>query len=97
MDLVFVVDSSESIGEANFALAKDFIITVIDRLMKDHQVKVAPLTTHLQILQHKEEQLLNPPKNQLGSEAVAGVKYFQNKRTSPLIQSKDFPISVKSH
>lgn len=94
VDLVFVVDSSESIGSTNFALAKDFIIAVIGRLIKDHQVKVTPLTTHLQILRHKEKQLLNPPKNQLGSETVAGVKYFQNKRTSPLIPSKICPISV---
>ncbi|XP_046883854.1 collagen alpha-1(VI) chain [Hypomesus transpacificus] len=39
LDLAFIVDSSESIGSANFALAKDFIITVIDRLMKDQQVR----------------------------------------------------------
>ncbi|KAF7645308.1 hypothetical protein LDENG_00206830 [Lucifuga dentata] len=39
MDLAFIVDSSESIGATNFALAKDFIITIIDRLMKDQQVK----------------------------------------------------------
>uniref|UniRef100_A0A673B1K4 Collagen, type VI, alpha 1 n=1 Tax=Sphaeramia orbicularis TaxID=375764 RepID=A0A673B1K4_9TELE len=39
MDLAFVVDSSESIGSTNFALAKDFIITVIDRLVRDQQVK----------------------------------------------------------
>uniref|UniRef100_A0A3B4BAM5 VWFA domain-containing protein n=1 Tax=Periophthalmus magnuspinnatus TaxID=409849 RepID=A0A3B4BAM5_9GOBI len=37
MDLAFIVDSSESIGLTNFALAKDFIITVIDRLIKDQQ------------------------------------------------------------
>uniref|UniRef100_A0A3Q2PUP6 Collagen type VI alpha 1 chain n=1 Tax=Fundulus heteroclitus TaxID=8078 RepID=A0A3Q2PUP6_FUNHE len=37
MDLAFIVDSSESIGATNFALAKDFIITVLDRLVKDHQ------------------------------------------------------------
>uniref|UniRef100_A0A3Q2E7W9 Collagen, type VI, alpha 1 n=1 Tax=Cyprinodon variegatus TaxID=28743 RepID=A0A3Q2E7W9_CYPVA len=36
VDLAFVVDSSESIGATNFALAKDFIIAVIDRLIKDH-------------------------------------------------------------
>ena len=41
LDLAFIVDSSESIGSANFALAKDFIITVIDRLMKDQQVRVS--------------------------------------------------------
>lgn len=40
LDLAFIVDSSESIGATNFALAKDFIITVIDRLVKDQQVKV---------------------------------------------------------
>lgn len=40
VDLAFIVDSSESIGSTNFALAKDFIITVIDRLIKDQQVKV---------------------------------------------------------
>nr|XP_046177015.1 collagen alpha-1(VI) chain-like isoform X1 [Oncorhynchus gorbuscha] len=38
LDLAFIVDSSESIGSTNFALAKDFIITVIDRLIKDQQV-----------------------------------------------------------
>uniref|UniRef100_A0A665XEK7 Collagen, type VI, alpha 1 n=1 Tax=Echeneis naucrates TaxID=173247 RepID=A0A665XEK7_ECHNA len=37
LDLAFIVDSSESIGATNFALAKDFIITVIDRLAKDQQ------------------------------------------------------------
>ncbi|XP_064848102.1 collagen alpha-1(VI) chain-like [Oncorhynchus masou masou] len=39
LDLAFIVDSSESIGSTNFALAKDFIITVIDRLIKDQQVR----------------------------------------------------------
>ncbi|XP_028974851.2 collagen alpha-1(VI) chain [Esox lucius] len=39
VDLAFIVDSSESIGATNFALAKDFIITVIDRLIKDQQVR----------------------------------------------------------
>uniref|UniRef100_A0A3Q2Z0S5 Collagen type VI alpha 1 chain n=1 Tax=Hippocampus comes TaxID=109280 RepID=A0A3Q2Z0S5_HIPCM len=37
LDLAFIVDSSESIGSTNFALAKDFIITVVDRLIKDQQ------------------------------------------------------------
>lgn len=32
LDIVFVVDSSESIGATNFAIAKDFIVTVMDRL-----------------------------------------------------------------
>lgn len=42
LDLAFIVDSSESIGATNFALAKDFIIAVVDRLAKDQQVKVTP-------------------------------------------------------
>uniref|UniRef100_A0A3Q0RN51 Collagen type VI alpha 1 chain n=1 Tax=Amphilophus citrinellus TaxID=61819 RepID=A0A3Q0RN51_AMPCI len=37
VDLAFIVDSSESIGATNFGLSKDFIITVIDRLIKDQQ------------------------------------------------------------
>lgn len=40
VDLAFIVDSSESIGATNFALAKDFIIALVDRLAKDQQVKV---------------------------------------------------------
>lgn len=40
------MDSSESIGSTNFALAKDFIITVIDRLAKDQQVKVSRAQSH---------------------------------------------------
>ncbi|XP_051768813.1 collagen alpha-1(VI) chain [Ctenopharyngodon idella] len=32
LDIVFIVDSSESIGASNFAIAKDFIVTVMDRL-----------------------------------------------------------------
>lgn len=46
LDLAFIVDSSESIGATNFALAKDFIITVIDRLIKDQQVKVTSTSAH---------------------------------------------------
>jgi len=32
LDIAFIVDSSESIGSSNFAIAKDFIVTVMDRL-----------------------------------------------------------------
>uniref|UniRef100_A0A8C2IRY9 Collagen, type VI, alpha 1 n=1 Tax=Cyprinus carpio TaxID=7962 RepID=A0A8C2IRY9_CYPCA len=32
LDIAFIVDSSESIGATNFALAKDFIVTLMDRL-----------------------------------------------------------------
>lgn len=32
LDIAFILDSSESIGASNFAIAKDFIVTVMDRL-----------------------------------------------------------------
>lgn len=41
IDILFVLDSSESIGLQNFEIAKDFIIKVIDRLSKDELVKVS--------------------------------------------------------
>ncbi|XP_020791782.1 collagen alpha-1(VI) chain [Boleophthalmus pectinirostris] len=52
MDLAFIVDSSESIGLANFALAKDFIITVIDRLIKDQQVKFSGNDSTVSVVQY---------------------------------------------
>ncbi|XP_034743932.1 collagen alpha-1(VI) chain [Etheostoma cragini] len=52
MDLAFVVDSSESIGATNFALAKDFIIRVIDRLTKDQQLKFAGNDSGLSVVQY---------------------------------------------
>ncbi|XP_056276877.1 collagen alpha-1(VI) chain [Pseudoliparis swirei] len=52
LDLAFIVDSSESIGSANFALAKDFIITVIDRLTKDQQLKFASNHSGLSVVQY---------------------------------------------
>uniref|UniRef100_A0A3B4WLM5 Collagen type VI alpha 1 chain n=1 Tax=Seriola lalandi dorsalis TaxID=1841481 RepID=A0A3B4WLM5_SERLL len=52
LDLAFVVDSSESVGAANFAIAKDFIITVIDRLIKDQKVKFAGNESALSVVQY---------------------------------------------
>ncbi|XP_029971792.1 collagen alpha-1(VI) chain [Salarias fasciatus] len=52
VDLAFIVDSSESIGASNFALAKDFIITVVDRLIKDHQVKFALNESTVSVVQY---------------------------------------------
>uniref|UniRef100_A0A674N1F4 Collagen type VI alpha 1 chain n=1 Tax=Takifugu rubripes TaxID=31033 RepID=A0A674N1F4_TAKRU len=56
LDLAFVVDSSESIGATNFALAKDFIITVIDRLAKDQQVKFAGNDSRVSVVQYSGSQ-----------------------------------------
>ncbi|XP_056452885.1 collagen alpha-1(VI) chain [Gadus chalcogrammus] len=52
LDLAFIVDSSESIGASNFALAKDFIITVIDRLMKDQQIKFSFNNSRVGVVQY---------------------------------------------
>lgn len=52
MDLAFIVDSSESIGLSNFALAKDFIITVIDRLIKDQQMKFSGNESTVSVVQY---------------------------------------------
>ncbi|KAJ8410079.1 hypothetical protein AAFF_G00211200 [Aldrovandia affinis] len=43
---------SESIGANNFALAKDFIVTVIDRLMKDQQVKFGINESRVGVVQY---------------------------------------------
>ncbi|XP_071346949.1 collagen alpha-1(VI) chain [Trachinotus anak] len=56
LDLAFIVDSSESIGSTNFALAKDFIITVIDRLIKDQQVKFAGNESRVSVVQYSGAQ-----------------------------------------
>ncbi|XP_061082269.1 collagen alpha-1(VI) chain-like [Conger conger] len=55
LDIVFVVDSSESIGAQNFALAKDFILTVIDRLMKDQQVRFGANESRVGVVQYSGE------------------------------------------
>lgn len=52
LDLAFIVDSSESIGASNFELSKDFIITVIDRLSKDQQLKFAGDESGLSVVQY---------------------------------------------
>uniref|UniRef100_A0A8C7XK74 Collagen, type VI, alpha 1 n=1 Tax=Oryzias sinensis TaxID=183150 RepID=A0A8C7XK74_9TELE len=52
VDLAFIVDSSESIGAMNFATAKDFIITVIDRLIKNHQVKFSVDQSTVSVVQY---------------------------------------------
>lgn len=47
IDILFVLDSSESIGLHNFEIAKEFIIKVIDRLSRDELVKVRPTLAHV--------------------------------------------------
>ncbi|KAM4626624.1 collagen alpha-1(VI) chain [Discoglossus pictus] len=52
VDVLFVVDSSESIGLSNFQLAKEFIIKVIDRLTRDEHVKFDLGDSHVGVLQY---------------------------------------------
>ncbi|XP_076880931.1 collagen alpha-1(VI) chain [Brachyhypopomus gauderio] len=52
LDIAFIVDSSESIGASNFAIAKDFIVTVIDRLIKDQQVKFGANESRVGVVQY---------------------------------------------
>ncbi|XP_078407687.1 collagen alpha-1(VI) chain [Cetorhinus maximus] len=52
IDLLFVVDSSESIGNENFALAKQFIVTVIDRLSRDEKVRFDGKESNIGVVQY---------------------------------------------
>ncbi|XP_010132643.1 PREDICTED: collagen alpha-1(VI) chain, partial [Buceros rhinoceros silvestris] len=52
VDLLFVLDSSESIGLQNFQIAKDFIIKVIDRLSKDERVKFEAGESRVGVVQY---------------------------------------------
>ncbi|XP_069790040.1 collagen alpha-1(VI) chain [Narcine bancroftii] len=52
LDLLFVVDSSESIGDQNFRLAKQFIITVIERLSRDEKIKFDGKESNVGVVQY---------------------------------------------
>ncbi|TSW35244.1 Collagen alpha-1(VI) chain [Bagarius yarrelli] len=52
LNITFVVDSSESIGANNFAIAKDFIVAVIDRLVRDQQVKFGLDGSYVGVVQY---------------------------------------------
>ena len=49
LELVFVIDSSESVGPDNFALVKDFVNSVVDR------ASVAPETTRVGVVLYSHE------------------------------------------
>ncbi|XP_063789352.1 collagen alpha-1(VI) chain [Pseudophryne corroboree] len=52
IDVLFVVDSSESIGHANFQVSKEFIIKVIDRLSRDEHVKFDSGDSRIGVVQY---------------------------------------------
>nr|XP_060639355.1 collagen alpha-1(VI) chain [Anolis sagrei ordinatus] len=55
VDVLFVLDSSESIGLQNFMIAKDFIIKVIDRLLRDEHVTFTPGESHVGVVQYSHD------------------------------------------
>ncbi|KAJ7344582.1 hypothetical protein JRQ81_000532 [Phrynocephalus forsythii] len=55
IDVLFVLDSSESIGLQNFQIAKDFIIKVIDRLIKDEHVTFTRGESHVGVVQYSHD------------------------------------------
>uniref|UniRef100_H9H6Y3 Collagen alpha-1(VI) chain n=1 Tax=Monodelphis domestica TaxID=13616 RepID=H9H6Y3_MONDO len=57
IDILFVLDSSESIGLQNFEIAKDFIVKVIDRLSRDELVKFQPGESHAGVVQYSHNQM----------------------------------------
>ncbi|XP_066487321.1 collagen alpha-1(VI) chain [Tiliqua scincoides] len=52
IDILFVVDSSESIGFQNFQIAKDFVVKVIDRLSKDEHVSFDQRESRVGVVQY---------------------------------------------
>ncbi|KAJ6665315.1 hypothetical protein lerEdw1_004364 [Lerista edwardsae] len=52
IDVLFVVDSSESIGFQNFQIAKDFVVKVIDRLSKDEHVTFDQRESRVGVVQY---------------------------------------------
>uniref|UniRef100_A0A8C0L1A9 Collagen alpha-1(VI) chain n=1 Tax=Canis lupus dingo TaxID=286419 RepID=A0A8C0L1A9_CANLU len=57
IDILFVLDSSESIGLQNFEIAKDFVVKVIDRLSRDELVKFEPGQSHVGVVQYSHNQM----------------------------------------
>ncbi|XP_034641146.1 collagen alpha-1(VI) chain [Trachemys scripta elegans] len=55
IDVLFVLDSSESIGLQNFKIAKDFIIQVINRLSKDERVKFERGDSRVGVVQYSHD------------------------------------------
>ncbi|XP_067404685.1 collagen alpha-1(VI) chain [Emydura macquarii macquarii] len=84
IDVLFVLDSSESIGLQNFHIAKDFIIKVIDRLSKDERVKFERGDSQVGVVQYSHgntQELVamgDPSIDNIGAlkEAVKNLKWI---------------------
>uniref|UniRef100_A0A8C2E1H5 Collagen, type XXVIII, alpha 1a n=1 Tax=Cyprinus carpio TaxID=7962 RepID=A0A8C2E1H5_CYPCA len=61
LELVFIIDSSESIGPENFELVKDFVNTLIDRLSVSHEATRVGvvLFSHVDVVVTSLQQLSN--------------------------------------
>ncbi|XP_076159353.1 collagen alpha-1(VI) chain [Alosa pseudoharengus] len=79
LDLTFVVDSSESIGAGNFALAKDFILTVIDRLTKDQRVVFDGAESTVGVVQYSGANAQEAVQLETGSSSRVALANFKQK------------------
>lgn len=52
IDILFVLDSSESIGINNFDISKDFIVRVLDKLNKEERVKFDDKQSRVGVVQY---------------------------------------------
>lgn len=82
IDILFVLDSSESIGLHNFEIAKEFIIKVIDRLSRDELVKFQPGQSHAGVVQYSHNQMqehvdLRDPNIRNAQELKEAIKKLQ--------------------
>lgn len=57
IDVLFVLDSSESIGLQNFEIAKDFILKVIERLSRDELVKFGKGQSQVGVVQYSHNSM----------------------------------------
>lgn len=79
IDILFVLDSSESIGDQNFGIAKDFILRVLDRLSTQESVKFDDRQSRVGVVQYshgntQEMVAMGDPKIQTLSELKLAVK-----------------------
>ncbi|XP_062869381.1 collagen alpha-1(VI) chain [Trichomycterus rosablanca] len=82
LDIVFILDSSESIGEDNFVISKLFITAVIDRLVGDQQVRFGGNESRVGVVQYsgknaQEAVVLGDPNIKTLTDLKQAVKNFR--------------------
>uniref|UniRef100_A0A4W3JBL2 VWFA domain-containing protein n=1 Tax=Callorhinchus milii TaxID=7868 RepID=A0A4W3JBL2_CALMI len=77
IDLVFVIDSSESIGQTNFSLAKNFVINIASRLGKMAKNSSELSGSRLGVVQYSHEGAIQAIK--LDDPSITSVSTFKSK------------------